>query len=545
HVMAFNYITVKSEDGLIFFMSEAEIKMMPKLAEVVAADAPEKRLIQRSLATIPPVKDLWTNLPSSCSENKTRCLIGCKRIHRNMTILNFVVVALTYSVASRMPSGYVMLSVTHKTNINEAFQLVCSHLDCYGETCQSLSIFKDSNPFLRKDYETQDILIYPLAGSPFRLMQFRFLNTRVIVEGKIANEHASGNFTCQMTGHSGTDTDWGEMSLFPCKNCTFEAVIPNITFNPQPFSQGMNRTVGADFEVSCNHISCNDNDCIYLNILKDDQPFLRTEFGLENVNIYPLEGNPFGRIKLQKYENVTKVVVQVRNYRAGGKYSCEFVSLGGQFKDSSYLNVIAPEYDLDTSFVHNQAETRRCYSNIYRVSQVDRELIDVLSGNYDSENVDPDLNMLEEWNFITENSKGDNVFLTSCEQLRVEEKINNAHESDIAWEQLVGEIFLPISNNNNSQLGQGQRRSKSQDMTTEVLERVFQCTKSINSLTPIIPSLILEDIELTPESLTKRHFGQRKTSSSIPEYLTSTNTSSDEIVLALPGVPDVNFKYVP
>ncbi|CAG7818665.1 unnamed protein product [Allacma fusca] len=256
-----------------------------------------------------------------------------------MNIHLLVVAALVCCVSAGMPSGYVMLSVTQKRSINDTFQLVCSHLDCAWEKCQLLSIFKDSNPFLIKDYGSNTVYVYPLPGSPFRLTQFRFFRTRVVVEGEIANQYASGKFTCQMTKESGNDIDFGEMTLFPCDNCT-ETEFQKSTLPLKVFSEGMNRTIGTDFEVHCDHRSCPDNDCIDLHILKDDKPFLRTEIGIDNINLYRLTGDPFGRIKLQKSENLTKVVVQIRNIRAGGKYSCEFVSLKGYFKDSRYLNII-------------------------------------------------------------------------------------------------------------------------------------------------------------------------------------------------------------
>ncbi|CAG7722861.1 unnamed protein product [Allacma fusca] len=258
-----------------------------------------------------------------------------------MNIRHVFVAAFACCVAGSMPLGYVIMSVTHKRSVNGYFQLVCSHLQCDEAKCQLLSIYKDSNPFVRKDYATQEIILYPLPGLPFSLIQFKFLKSRVIVEGKIANHHASGMFTCEITTDAGTDFDWSEMSLYPCENCTFEAQKPEQKQIPKVSSESINRTVGSDFEVYCDHTSCHDSECVDLNILKDDKPFLRTEIGFENFNIYPLVRDPFGRIKLQKLENSTNVVVQLQNDSAGGKYSCEFVSLKGYFKDSRYLNVFA------------------------------------------------------------------------------------------------------------------------------------------------------------------------------------------------------------
>ncbi|CAG7816832.1 unnamed protein product [Allacma fusca] len=121
---------------------------------------------------------------------------------------------------------------------------------------------------------------------------------------------------------------------------TFEEEPPKIRTDAGFFSEVNNVTVGSEYEVSCDQNSCNEHDCIFQTILNDDHPFIRTEFGTENVNLYPLVGDPFGRISLHKSRNLTKVVVQVGNAGASGKYSCEHVSLKGYYRDSQYLNVI-------------------------------------------------------------------------------------------------------------------------------------------------------------------------------------------------------------
>ncbi|CAG7726953.1 unnamed protein product [Allacma fusca] len=265
-----------------------------------------------------------------------------------MNICQLVLAALACCcVSAKMPTGYVMLSLTHKKSTNEQFQLICSHLDCFEQNCLSLTIFKDSRRFLRKDYVTKDIIMYPLPGSPFGMIQFRFSKTRVVVEGEIANQHAAGMFTCQMDTDSGTNFDWDEMTNFTIHDMnmtrlgTIEAEPTGVTPTSVFFYKGANRTVGADFKFYCDHSSCRKHDCGFLTILKDDKPFIRTEFGTENVNLYPLWGGLFKRIKLQRFQSATRMVLQVGNAGAGGKYSCEFDSPMDYYKVSRYLNVVS------------------------------------------------------------------------------------------------------------------------------------------------------------------------------------------------------------